>query len=91
MYNGTGLATWAPNSEPDLAGYKVYSGLASLTYSTGVLLTTGLSQLVTGLDDGLTWYFAVTAYDLSGNESTFSAEVSKLVTVSVLQLLRQVA
>jgi hypothetical protein len=34
------------------------------------------------LSEGATYYFAVTAYDTSGNESGFSNEVSKIVTQS---------
>ena len=89
-YNGQTRLAWDANSESDLAGYKVYSGVTPRVYSANVS-TTDLFKVVTGLDNGLTWYHAVTAYDQTGNESTFSAEVSKLVTVSVLQVLRRVA
>ena len=78
MYNGQVTVQWNPNSEPDLAGYKVYVGSESKHYDgPRTLATTGTSQPVTGLDNGVTWYAAVTAYDLTGNESTFSVEVSK--------------
>ena len=33
----------------------------------------------TGLAGGRTYYFAVTAYDNAGNESAYSAEVSKAI------------
>jgi len=33
----------------------------------------------TGLQNGRTYYFTVTAIDAAGNESSFSDEVSKLV------------
>ena len=89
-YNGQNRLAWDANSESDLAGYKVYSGVTPRVYSANVS-TTDLFKVVKGLDNGLTWYHAVTAYDQTGNESTFSAEVSKLVTVSVLQVLRRVA
>jgi hypothetical protein len=36
---------------------------------------------VTGLSAG-TWYFAVTAYDIDGNESDFSNEVSTTINTS---------
>ena len=89
MYNGSAIVSWNPNSDTDLADYKVYAGPVSKGYDRS-LVTTGTQQVVSGLDNGLTWYFAVTARDTSGNESTFSAEGSKLVTVSVLQLVRTV-
>jgi fibronectin type 3 domain-containing protein len=34
---------------------------------------------ITGLTKGVTYYFAVTAVDATGNESAFSNEGSKLV------------
>jgi Malectin domain/Bacterial TSP3 repeat len=58
----------------DLAGYKVYYGFAPQSYdvTTDVGLTT--SAVISGLEDGRTYYFAVTAYDTSGNQSVFSVE-----------------
>lgn len=91
MYNSQNTVRWNANSESDLAGYKVYSGSLSRVYdSAKTVTTTSLSKIVTGLANGSVWYHAVTAYDLTGNESTFSAEVSRLVTVNVLQILRTV-
>lgn len=91
-YNGQFRVGWSPNGESDLAGYKLYVGGTSHVYDGfRTITTTGILQVVTGLDNGLPWYAAVTAYDQTGNESIFSVEVSKVVTVSVLQLLRRVA
>jgi Purple acid Phosphatase, N-terminal domain len=74
--------SWRPNSEPELAGYKVYYGGAPGSY--GISITVGMqtTHTVTGLNAG-TYYFAVTAYDNSGNETGFSNEVSKTITSSV--------
>jgi hypothetical protein len=72
--------TWAANGEPDLAGYKVYVGTASGTYSfPGSPFVAGrvASYTVSNLPKGLTYYFAISAYDSAGNESPLSAEVSK--------------
>ena len=66
--------------EPDLAGYKVYVGTASGTYSfPGSPFQTGIvtSYTVSNLPKGQTYFFAITAYDSAGNESLLSAEVSK--------------
>ncbi len=59
----------------DLAGYNVYFGTSSGVYTASV--NTGdvnIYELI-DLTDGFTYYFAVTAYDISGNESTYSEEV----------------
>ena len=37
------------------------------------------SYLASGLQSGTTYFFVVTAYDIEGNESTYSNEVSKSV------------
>jgi hypothetical protein len=73
------LLTWNPNSENDLAGYLVYSGTTSGIY--GLPIDTGLntSHTFSGLLEGLTYFFTVTAYDTSGNESVPSLEVSKFI------------
>jgi hypothetical protein len=66
----------------DLAGYKVYYGTASRTYSTAIDVGKVTNCQINNLTDGLTYYFAVTAYDTSKNESTYSNEVSKTFTRS---------
>jgi fibronectin type III domain protein len=71
---------WRPNTEPDLAGYKVYVGTASGTYSfpgSAFVLGTVTSYTLFNLPKGQTYFFAVSAYDNAGNESGLSAEVSK--------------
>ncbi len=77
------ILTWeAPTSRVDgtplidLAGYYVYYGDFSRNYTTridvGKVLTFRMDDLRPGL-----YFFAVTAYDSSGNQSLFSNEVSK--------------
>ncbi|MBZ0156183.1 MAG: fibronectin type III domain-containing protein, partial [Alphaproteobacteria bacterium] len=63
----------------DLAGYKLYYGTSSGSYSQTINVGTTSSYTVTGLLGG-TYYFAVTAYDSEGNESAYSNEVSKAFT-----------
>jgi hypothetical protein len=70
------------NSEPDLAGYKIYVGTASGLYNyPGSPFVAGVasSYSITGLPSGQTYYFAISAYDNFGNESALSAEVSKSI------------
>jgi len=66
---------WDPNVEPDLSGYKVYSGTASRNYSGTVDVGNWTSCVMGGLEPGRTYYFAAKAYNAAGSESDYSAEV----------------
>ena len=73
---------WRPNRELDLAGYKVYVGTASGTYSfpgSPFIIGKITSYTVSNLPKGQTYFFALSAYDTGGNESPLSAEVSKSI------------
>ena len=71
--------SWNANSESDLAGYRIYVGTRSGSYGfVGPFeVTKGTSFTVPNLPLGTTYFFAVSAFDKSGNESAKSAEVSK--------------
>jgi hypothetical protein len=73
------IFAWNPNPESDLAGYKIYYGTASGNYSSIVDVGNITEYTITGLEAELTYYFAVTAYDYSGNESAHSAEIEYTV------------
>ncbi|MEW6382104.1 MAG: Ig-like domain-containing protein [bacterium] len=76
---------WSENSEPDIAGYKIYysTGSAGSPYDgTGAVegnspIDAGkvTSYTLTGLSDTQSYRFAVTAYDTQGLESEYSNEV----------------
>jgi hypothetical protein len=74
--------SWQANTESDLAGYKIYQSTISGQYSAPVM-TVGkvTTQTVTlpQLDIATTYFFVLTAYDLAGNESQQSLEVSKTI------------
>lgn len=67
--------TWSPNTESDLAGYKVYQGTASGVYDK--VTDVGLVTLTTvdGLAVGPRYFFVVTAYNTARLESDPSNEV----------------
>jgi len=67
---------WDPNTEDDLAGYKIYYGTQSGDYDSVIDVGDTTQYMVPGLDPETQYYFALTAYDTSSNESDFSAEVS---------------
>ena len=66
---------WDRNTEPDLAGYKIYYGTGSRVYNWFIDVGNVTTHTVTGLTDGSTYYFAATAYDTSNVESTYSTEI----------------
>ena len=66
---------WDSNTEPDIAGYTVYYGQSSRSYTSSTNVGLVTTNLITGLGPGL-FYFAVTAYNTNGLESDFSNEVS---------------
>lgn len=78
----------------DLAGYRIYLGLASRAYSSTTTLADPTATSTGGIAfslpaDGnaytageqLSVYAAMTAYDSAGNESAFSNEVVRTATV----------
>ncbi len=56
------------------AGYKVYWGHSSRAYDFSADAGSRTEYIVRGLQDGITYYFATTAYDSNYNESEFSRE-----------------
>jgi hypothetical protein len=70
---------WEANTEPDLAGYKVYMGTASKVYGAPITLGKVTTFTTAKLTSGRRYFFAITAYDTANNESGFSNEVSTLV------------
>jgi len=66
---------WDANAEPDLSGYKVYSGTASRSYSGSVDVGNWTNCVMGGLEPGRTYYFAAKAYNATGSESDYSSEV----------------
>jgi fibronectin type 3 domain-containing protein len=73
--------TWDPNTDGDLAGYKVYRATTSGAYGAalGTVPAGTVTYQATGLSANTTYFFVITAYDDAGNESPFSNEVSKRI------------
>ena len=73
---------WSPNTEPNLAGYKIYYGTASRTYSMSIdvgnppIIDGKVTRTLTIFPREETlYYFSATAYDVNGFESDYSTEV----------------
>ena len=74
---------WDSNTEFDLAGYRMYQSAASGVYTYGsgseaLEIPVGTDTGTITVSDG-TWFWVVTAYDTSGNESGPSNEVTAVL------------
>ncbi len=61
----------------DLEGFKIYYGTTSGNYTNSINAGDVTSYTFNNLTSGTTYYFAVTAYDTAGLESTYSNQVAK--------------
>lgn len=88
---GSATLSWNANTESDLAGYRIYYGISP---RSGDCPPAGYAEKVDvgktdtpdkptytlkDLEGGKTYYFSITSYDTSGNESCFSPEMSKVI------------
>ena len=73
---------WDPNTETDIAGYRIHYGLMSRNYDHVLDVGNVTTCVVTGLEQGQTYYFAATALNTARIESDFSNEVSTTLSVS---------
>jgi hypothetical protein len=72
---------WDANTETILSGYKLYWGTASGNYSNNIDVGNVTTYTLTGLNPG-TYYFAVTAYSIYGDETGYSNEVTTTISGS---------
>ena len=80
---GQVTVAWDRNPEPEVAGYKIYYGTHSGSYTASLDAGNTTSVVVSGLQEGATYYFAAVAYDASNNESGFSNEIAYAVPAGV--------
>lgn len=88
---GTINVAWIANTEPDLAGYRLYADTDPNVFlsppnpaGTAFTLNIAASETTASvtLAAGQTWYLALTAIDLSGNESGFSTVASAVPSIT---------
>ena len=75
--------SWDPSPETDTAGYILNWGNQSGVYVTGIDVGNQTSSQVTGLVNGLPYYFIVRAYNTSGMLSGPSVEVSRRAGIPI--------
>jgi hypothetical protein len=66
---------WDPSPDSTVIGYRLYYGATSSQYTNALEAGKATTITVSGLEDGVTYFYAVTAYDAFGIESDFSNEV----------------
>ena len=74
------LLTWGNLVETNPAGYRVYYAPAGASFQPpgqGVNVGKATSYVITGVTSGARYYFKVSAYDASGNETVSSNTVYK--------------
>lgn len=74
---------WDPNTEPDLAGYRIYYGTNSGLWNITIDVGNVTNVTISGLARGVTYYFVATAYNTANLESDPSNEVSYAVPENV--------
>jgi hypothetical protein len=79
LFANSVTASWEANVEPDLKGYKLYYGSDKGNYTESIDVGNVTEKELASLTDGQLYFFAVTAYDSSGNESPKSTEVGTLI------------
>lgn len=83
---GQAILSWDPPTTnvdmtplADLVGYKIYYGTSPGDYVFNIDVGKVTTYTISNLPEGITYYFATTAYDTSGNESGYSNEVHKTI------------
>lgn len=83
-YNGHGaVVTWTASSSSGLAGYNVYRATSSSGPFTKLnsALITATTYTDSAVQAGQIYYYAVTAMNTSGQESTYSTTVSATIPI----------
>ncbi len=67
---------WDATPGDNIAGYRLYSGVSSGSYTNVIDVGNVTTGSIDGLIPGTRYYFAVTDYTATGLESNFSGEIS---------------
>ncbi len=75
---------WSPSPSTDVSGYRIYYGTTNAIITNSLDAGPEFSTMISGLQEGQTYFFFATAYDLEGNESIPSDPVWYTVPTSSL-------
>jgi hypothetical protein len=77
---------WTGSPSPEATGYRIYYGAASGNYSNSVPVGNVTATNITGLANGVPYFFAVVAYTATGLESAFSNEIVYVPGGALIQI-----
>ena len=77
---------WNPSKNSTVAGYFLYYGPAAGAYTNRINTGNNTTASVSGLQEGQTYHFTVTAYNSAGTESAPSGDIP-YITPGALTLL----
>ena len=66
---------WVPSPNPQVSGYKIYCSRTNWEQATVIVVGNRTEYTVMGLEAGVAYRFAATAYSQTGEESSLSREV----------------
>jgi hypothetical protein len=81
--NGQVTLKWSMNTESDFLRYRIYRGTSpsvTILSDSTIAGIADTSKIITGLTNGTTYYFRITAVDSARNQSEFSNEASATPT-----------
>jgi len=75
--DGAVYLSWDATTDSDLEGYNIYYGTATGVYGAPVTIGVLETYTLSGLTNGTEYFIALTAVDITGNESAYSLEVTE--------------
>jgi hypothetical protein len=81
--------SWMPNSEKDIAEYRIYWGKKSHNYTDSAAISLENSYRIAKIDYNALYYFSIKAIDSIGNFSAYSCEETACINEDVLQYSNQ--
>lgn len=86
LYTYSAEVHWNPSPALRISGYRVHYGTTPGNYSQSISVGNVSTATVSGLSPGITYYFAISAYDANGTESASSRPVSFVPGTPVAQI-----
>lgn len=77
---------WNSSSNSSVAGYFLYCGSQAGVYTNRINIGNNTTALISGLQEGQTYHFAVSAYNSEGTESPLSSDLT-YITPGAIKLL----